>query len=73
MHYTREGFNNLGDFPTYRHEHTQKHNGLALGCVKLHYGFVCERACVSACQSICWSSVGDAGGSERVGVTQKVV
>lgn len=32
MHYTRQGFNNLGDFPTYRPEHTQKHNGLALGC-----------------------------------------
>lgn len=46
MHYTKKGFNNLGSIPTYRHEHTQKHNGLALGCVILHYGFVSERVCV---------------------------
>lgn len=47
MHYTGEGFNNLGGFLTHTHTQIHKHNGLALGCVILHYGFVSEDVCVS--------------------------
>lgn len=50
-----------------------KHNGVALGCVKLPYGFVSEYSCSSVHLLEQGNSVGDAGRSERVGVTRREV